>query len=134
MLELRFAGAWRFASVMGLLLVLIATLVPSEWLWPDDAAGLLEIGDKWLHGIAFMLLSIWFCGQYRRSSYWRIVAGLVAFGVLIEICQRAVSYRSAEYLDLAADVTGIAAGLGVAMAGAGGWSLRFEGWLGNRIG
>ena len=85
--------------------------------------------DKWLHGITFVVLAVWFAGQYRRKSYWRIGIGLLFFGVLIEACQRLVTYRSAEWLDIAADAGGIAVGLAVAMAGLGGWSL----WIENRL-
>ena len=70
-----------------------------------------------------------FAGQYRPRSYWRIAVGLVAFGALIEVCQRMVTYRSADLLDFAADVGGIAVGLAIALAGLGGWSLWLENWL-----
>ena len=76
--------------------------------------------------LAFAFLAVWFAGQYRRSAYWRIAAGLIGFGVLIEICQRAVGYRSAEWLDIGADVAGIVIGLAIGLAGAGGWCERFE--------
>jgi hypothetical protein len=40
-----------------------------------------------------------------------------------------VSYRTAEWMDFVADLFGIGIGLIIAVAGAGGWSLRFEQWL-----
>ncbi|HEX9851572.1 MAG TPA: VanZ family protein, partial [Woeseiaceae bacterium] len=110
------------------------TLLPSDWLWPDDPAIRFDLQDKWLHGLTFFGLTLWFCGQFRTSSYWRIAVGLLAFGVLIELAQRAVSYRSAELLDLAADLVGIVAGILLALAGAGGWTPRFEVWLQSRFG
>jgi len=88
--------------------------------------GSLEDLDKWAHALAFALLTVWFAGQYRRAAYWRIAVGLVGFGVLIEICQRAVGYRTAEWLDISADVAGVVIGLMIGLAGAGGWSQRFE--------
>jgi VanZ family protein len=57
------------------------------------------------------------------------VLGLVAFGVLIELGQGMIPYRSAEWQDLVADIGGIGIGLAIAVAGLGGWSLRFEQWL-----
>jgi len=134
MLELQYVAAWRSMSVATLILILTAMVVPSDWLWLDDPSFHRYIFDKWLHGITFCALTLWFCGQYARSSYWRIVLGLLAFGVLIEIMQRMVSYRTAEVMDLAADVAGIAAGLALALAGAGGWTPRFERWVQKRIG
>jgi VanZ family protein len=134
MLELRYSGAWQSLSVVTLLIVLAAMLVPSDWLWFAESVTQFAIGDKWLHGLIFTVLAVWSCGQYARSSYWRVALGLLAFGLLIEIAQRAVSYRSAELFDLVADLVGIVAGLSLALAGAGGWTVRFEHWLQGQIG
>lgn len=134
MLPLRYARHWRIASIVLLTLVLVATLVPAAWMWPESrqlVSWFLD-GDKWLHGITFVILAVWFAGQYRPRSYWRIGIGLIFFGVFIEVCQRLVTYRSAEWFDIAADVAGITVGLAVAMAGLGGWSLWIENWLVKR--
>jgi VanZ family protein len=132
MLPLRHARRWRLASIILLTLVLLAALIPAAWFWPDsgDLVTWLVHADKWAHGLTFALLAIWFSGQYRRRSYWRIATGLIAFGMLIEAFQAVLSYRSAEWLDMVADVTGIVIGLGVALAGLGGWSV----WVENRLG
>lgn len=134
MLSLRYSGRWRAAGLMLLILVLAATLMPAVWFLSDRSEYLswLTDIDKWLHGVTFLLLAIWFSGQYERRAYWRIAIGLFLFGVLIELCQRMVAYRSAEWYDLAADVGGIVAGLAIAAAGIGGWSLRTEEWLARR--
>lgn len=88
--------------------------------------------DKWAHGITFLVLSLWFCGLYQRSSYWRIGIGLLAFGLFIELCQRTLSYRTAEWFDVAADAGGIIAGLLIGIAGIGGWCLRAEAYFDSR--
>jgi len=134
MLELQYPKLWRLASFAGLGVVLTGTLIPPHWLWPDDPRSAFSVSDKWLHGMTFAFLAVWFSGQYARSSYWRIALGLIAFGLLIEVLQRAVSYRSAESGDMLADAIGIGAGLLIAMAGAGGWSVHLETWLRKRIG
>lgn len=133
MLDLRFALYWQAASVLGMLLVFTATLIPPHWLWPTDTSAGLQISDKLLHGMTFAFLAVWFCGQYARRAYWRVVIGLLAFGILIEISQRMVAYRSAEFLDIAANLAGISSGLLLAFVGLGGWSLRFENWIGRRF-
>lgn len=130
MLPLRFRGVWRAGSAFLLLLVLAAMLMPAVWVWPDRGQLLSWfVGvDKWLHGITFAVLALWFAGQYGRRSYWRVAAGLLVFGILTEGCQRLVTYRSSEWFDIVADAAGILLGLVIAMAGLGGWSLRLEDW------
>lgn len=134
MLPLRHTRGWRIAGILLLLLVLAATLMPAVWFMSDTRQFITWFMgvDKWLHALTFLFLAVWFSGQYERRAYWRIGIGLVLFGVFIELCQRAVAHRSAEWLDLAADVGGVAVGLLLALAGLGGWSLRAEQWLARR--
>jgi VanZ family protein len=130
MLPLRYAIRWQAVSAALLLVVLAGAVMPAIWLWPDRVriASWLEHLDKWAHLLTFAFLAVWFAGQYCRSAYWRIAAGLIGFGILIELCQRLVGYRSAEWLDIGADVIGVVIGLIIGLAGAGGWSQRFENW------
>ncbi len=130
MLPLRYSRRWHAASMMLLLFVLAATMMPAVWFWSDRHAFLTWFvdADKWLHGITFVILALWFAGQYRPRSYWRIGVGLILFGFLIEGCQRLVTYRSADWFDIWADTAGIVVGLVIAAAGIGGWSLRIENW------
>ena len=134
MLPLQYARQWRSASVVLLALVLVATLMPVVWLWPDRMQLVNWFGnlDKWAHLATFTVLAVWFAGQYRPRSYWRIAVGLFAFGVLIEICQRLVGYRAADLMDVGANTLGIVSGLAIALAGAGGWCLPFEAWYAGR--
>ena len=134
MLPLQYTRRWQAASLMLLLMVLAATLMPAVWFWSDRHSLItwfLNV-DKWLHAATFVFLAVWFAGQFRPAAYWRVAVGLILFGVLIEICQRMVTYRSAEVFDIVADAGGIAAGLLIAMAGLGRWSLRMEEWFAKR--
>lgn len=129
MLPLRYTKRWQIAGIAVLLVVLAFALTPGAWFRLDMPNVAFLASDKTLHGLTFTFLTVWFSGQYARRSYWRLAAGIFLFGVFIEICQRMLSYRSAETLDLVADSIGISIGLAIAIAGAGGWSLRFEQWL-----
>ena len=131
MLPLRHAVGWRVASVLLLLVVFAAMVVPA-WLWPHQMQRSVAAFDKWLHGITFAVLALWFSGQFARRAYWQIAIGLAVFGGLTELVQRTLIYRSADPADMMANIAGIAAGLIVAFAGAGGWSLRVESWLSAR--
>jgi hypothetical protein len=128
MLPLRHARLWRIADVVLLLLVLSFALMPSVWFLGGSILQVpwLPHADKWMHGLTFLALTLWYAGQYRTRSYWRIALGLFAFGLFIEICQRMLSYRTAEWLDMGANTIGIILGLLVAIAGVGGWCLRVE--------
>ena len=126
MLPLRYRRRWQIAGALFLIGVLAGTLIPAFWLWPDISRVTLLDFDKVLHGVTFTFLAVWFSGQYARNRYWGIGIGLFLFGIFIELCQRMVSYRTAELMDLAADTAGIVLGLIVALSGVGGWSLRLE--------
>ena len=134
MLPLRYARRWKIAGMLLLAIVLAVALVPADWLWPGDSDSSFFITDKWMHGITFAALALWFSGQYARHSYWRLITGLVAFGLLIEVTQRMVSYRTADWMDLLADLAGVAIGMAIALAGTGGWCQRCEVWLQRRHG
>ena len=128
MLPLRFAAGWRTASLILLILVLVAMLIPAGWFVPEKQklASWFGEADKWLHGLTFLVLALWFAGQYGTDSYWRIAIGLLAFGGLIEVTQNMVEYRSGEWFDMLANVVGIGAGLAIALLGPGGWCLWVE--------
>ena len=134
MLSLRYARRWQVASLTLLLLVLAATLMPAVWFWDDrfKAMSWFDGVDKWFHGVTFLVLSVWFTGLYRKRSYWKIGIGLLLFGLIIEACQRMVTYRSAEWLDVWADAAGIILGLVIGAVGIGGWCLRVEERLAKR--
>ena len=134
MLSLRYARRWQIAGILLLAMVLAGALVPADWLWSEGPSSPFFNTDKWIHGLTFTALALWFSGQYARHSYWRLITGLVAFGLLIEVTQRMVSYRTADWMDFLADLLGLAIGMAIALAGTGGWCLRFEEWLQNRNG
>ena len=126
MIELRYAWRWQVAGILLLVFVLVAALVPKMPF--HELATQFKISDKVMHIVAFAVLAIWFSGQYERRSYWRIALGLLGFGVIIELVQATVSYRTSEWMDLGGDAIGITAGLIVAALGIGGWSAAVEDW------
>lgn len=134
MLPLRYTGLWRVLSVVILILVLLATLSPALWFFGSKASALVwfDNADKWLHGLTFVALTLWFAGVYERRAWWLTGLGLMLFGFLIEFMQLQLSYRTAEWTDIAANTAGIIVGLIVAAAGLGGWGLRVEDWYSRR--
>ena len=129
MKTLRYARRWQLAGVLLLALVMVAALVREMPF--QELTAQFKLSDKFMHIAAFTFLAVWFSGQYEKKSYWRIAVGLMAFGILIELVQGTISYRTSEWLDLLGDAAGIAAGLIIAMLGVGGWSVWVEGKLGS---
>ena len=77
-------------------------------------------GDKVEHFVAYLVLMLWY-GQLcadRRTLLLRAI-GLLALGAAIELLQGLTRYRSAEWLDLAADAFGVALGYALSLGRAG---------------
>jgi len=135
MLPLQHERLWRVLSVCILVVVLIGTMIPSIWIDSKVQALLwFENTDKWIHGITFLILSVWFTGLTARSAYLKVIVGLTLFGFVVELCQLFISYRTADWIDIAANTIGIIAGIAVALTGLGGWGLRVESWYSRRSG
>lgn len=85
------------ASVLALCLMPAAQHLPSTG-W-----------DKANHALAFAVLAVLGLAAYPARGA-RVLAGLLAFGALIEVLQSLTGYRSAEWLDLLADAVGLPIG------------------------
>lgn len=85
------------------IIVFYLAIVPSDKIWLD-----FGMGDKFNHFLAFFTLSL----LLNRSSSTvkhrlRNVIVLTLFGMLIELVQYFLDYRSSDMYDLLADITGI---------------------------
>ena len=67
--------------------------------------------DKLSHSIAYIYLFVvgWW-GWFVARRCWPLALMLLGYGILIELLQGAGGYRSMEWLDLLANVTGIGIG------------------------
>ncbi|MGY8523991.1 VanZ family protein [Paracidovorax citrulli] len=99
---------WRLAFWLCLASVLVLALLPASA--PVNGTG----WDKGNHLLAFSTLALlgWRAYPGRTAA---VVAGLLAFGALIECLQWMTPYREADWIDLFADGMGIA--LGAALQG-----------------
>jgi VanZ family protein len=130
MLALRFP---RFWLVLGWLLVFLALFVCLVPPGTPGMSGLFAINDKVAHAVGYMALTLWFAGMYPRSRYPLIGIALFAMGVMVEFLQGWMSVgRNRDALDVLANTTGIAIGLGLALSVLNGWTQRVETLLTKR--
>lgn len=110
-----FLRRW-WPSLLTLLVILYATLFPDP-VWPDNGPQIPYI-DKLIHAVMFGGLAGAFAFDYARKKPRRrpglrtmAICCLVSFviGGVLEVLQTAMHLgRSAEWLDLLADFTGVA--------------------------
>jgi VanZ family protein len=89
--------------------------------------------DKVNHFLAHFSLAAWFAGLVPRRDWWKIVVGLLALGVGIEIMQGLMNAgREADYRDEFANLLGAVAGLGASWIGLARWPELAAWLLGRR--
>jgi VanZ family protein len=100
---LRLGSIWYWLGILMLLLVAILSLMPA----PDTG-----VSDKLAHTVTYFILAGWFSllAGDRTTLCWSF-AGLVVYGILIELMQGTTDYRFAEWGDVIANGIGTAAGM-----------------------
>jgi len=128
MTELRYHRLWQRLGAVMLIVVLVAALLPNM---PVLLSDYIDWGDKIEHTLIFAWLMLWYCQLYgARRARPIVAAGLVMFGLLIEVLQGTLTTtRTADPLDLMADSFGVLVGWGLARAGLDGVLVRVETWL-----
>lgn len=124
MLPLRYPLLWLLPGWGLVAAVAVGSLTPGAVL-PDFTAA-----DKFVHGLAYFLLMVWFSGLYARRRHAFIALLLIVFGLGLELAQARLPYRWFDPLDLLANVAGVLLGLGLSFAILAGWCQRLERLLG----
>jgi VanZ family protein len=120
----------RFWWVAGFVLVGIMIFV---CLIPGDEVPSTPLSDKAEHFIAHFVLASWFAGLVPRRAWWKVLLGLVALGVGIEVAQGLMQVgRAADYRDELANFFGAVAALGVCWLGLARWPQLAARLLGFR--
>ncbi len=94
---------WYVLAFIGLLTLAVVSLIPV----PD-----LGGGDKFGHFISYAMLSAFYSLLVeQRKTLWRILFGLIIYGLLLEFLQGLTSYRSGDLADAVANSLGVITGL-----------------------
>lgn len=120
MLQFRYPWLWvglGWALVLG---VCAGSLVPGTMLRA------MSISDKLLHAGSYFVLMVWFAGLYRRSFHGLIALVLFALGAALDGMQGMTTTRSFDPRDIAANATGVLAGLVLSTWLLEGWVQRLE--------
>ena len=85
-------------------IIVISSLATAE---PTSSSSMDLIDDKILHFLCFAYLTILFkFARFTDQDFWVYVI-VLCYGILIEIVQMYIPYRSFEFFDILADLTGI---------------------------
>jgi glycopeptide antibiotics resistance protein len=122
--ELQLPKLW-FALAYGITLVVgVLSLIPG----PDIGGS-----DKLAHFLTYAILSAGFSLIVeQRRSLWRILFGLIAYGLLLEFLQGLTGYRYEDMADALANSLGVITGLGFYFSPLRDILRRFERWLLSR--
>ena len=99
----------RAAFWLSVLAVTVLSLLPVSELPPIA----LDLWDKAQHALGFLWLALLAAAAYPSMPPWRWSAGLLLFGVGIEVAQAALGWRQGDVLDVLADAIGILLGWGL---------------------
>ncbi|WBA83228.1 hypothetical protein [Endozoicomonas sp. GU-1] len=103
-------STWQILSLCALAFALFMSLIPGKW---DPTR---FINDKVKHVLTFMVLSLLIDLAFPAASVcWWKPAGLMAFGVFIEVCQHMTRYRRFSFGDIIANGVGIGLYLGISL-------------------
>jgi VanZ family protein len=122
MRTLRYVYFWLAGGILLLSAVLYFALSPTS------GAAVIP-SDKAAHFLVFTALMLWFGGVFRLKRAPFVALGLLAFGVLIELLQSRLEYRSAEVADALFDIGGILLGWALAATSLGRWAGVIESWI-----
>jgi len=77
---------------------------------PQDIAPTIgALSDKWIHFLAFAVLTVLFRFAYCTTMV-RTIVSLSFYGIFIEVSQYFIPNRCAEILDVVSDMIGVAIG------------------------
>jgi VanZ family protein len=117
----RYRTAWLSLAWLLVLVITVGSLVPGV---PQVATG---VSDKFMHFAAYAGLAFLFMGALGRRRWAAVATGLLALGGGIELAQAWLTEtRSGEWLDMAANTAGIAAGIVLAGIYPVNWCRQLE--------
>ncbi len=91
---------------IGFALFFIATLYLMFYRPSSMSLG-FSINDKVAHAVTFFIMTLLICRGFRQYYGYGVLVGLALFGLLIEVVQYLLPWRSFSIADWLADIAGI---------------------------
>ncbi len=103
MKTLRFLNLWLVLGWVQIALVVVFSLVQPPSVVPDFVGV-----DKVIHLLVYAFVALWFgCCHIRPKTYRNLGIGLVFMGIILELIQGEISYRSLSYADMTSNGGGV---------------------------
>jgi hypothetical protein len=119
--DLRFGRFWFVFGWVFVATAMVLSLIPSRTI------PMPSWNDKFEHALGYLLLTLWFCGIYRRRSYGFVALWMLAMGILVELLQGMMHLgRKADIHDVYADILGIGIAVLLALTPLGRWPFWLE--------
>jgi len=126
MLPLRYPRLWMMPGWLLVAGVVLGSVIP------DTPLRVFEFSDKFQHALSYGLLMLRFAGLYSRNRYPWIALSVLLLGVVLEIVQSRLPYRTFDPLDILADAGGVLVGFGLSFWLLAGWCMQIERLLASR--
>jgi len=124
MQPLKFRKIWLGLGLSGLLVIGILSLMPFP---PTPDLIEFAYSDKLQHGVAYLLIMLWFAQLFPRRAHKYWLFGLLAYSGMIEILQGMGGHRYMELADMLANFCGLLLGWWLGGTACGQWLSQFEG-------
>ena len=119
-------STWPDRVVRALLVLAVGGVAYASLAPTDDLPAPLLGSDKLTHALGYLAIGV--LAVASAVPAWAAFAGAVAFGLLLEVLQGWLGYRSFEWGDVLADALGALAGILLARPWVGQWRR----WLDSR--
>lgn len=103
--KLKFLKFWYGLGLVWVLVVIYLSTTSH----PPDTSGIV-FGDKIFHSLGYFCLFYWFAQIYRKHFFWRPAFALIGMGILLELVQYQLGYRTLEVADMLANTAGVLLG------------------------
>ncbi len=98
-----YRNAWMICGIAYTLMIILGSLIKV----PDVDVG-IQYNDKLIHFVAYFILTGWFVQLYQQqSTRILIVLMSIGLGLLLELMQGTISYRSFDWIDTLANTLGV---------------------------